>query len=364
LAAASLTLSACSLLLDWSNRSEPCGPGDSCLDGFTCASNKCIPAPDAGKPDAGSRGCPADASFDTDSHNCGACAHDCLGGPCLSSQCQPLQMTATAGSLRLAQNATQLFWGTQGGDILRLSKAGDGGAPFLVATSDSPNGIADVGGNLYWGSDSGVYTVPEDAGGATPAPGPIKFVADLVTDGRTLFYRDGTDTFYDFVPNGGANTPACLVTGGVQGMAADSLFIYWADVSGDVRAVQGAGSCANPNILLTGDGAVSLFANAHGVFLGTGTSIQQFPPWNGVAVPVTATTLVQGLTEPPGRLFADTDGVYWTEPDGGRIRWKPFDGGSELTFGGRDLPVDIVADPRAVYWTEQGAAGGVFRLAK
>ncbi|MCP3144034.1 hypothetical protein [Pyxidicoccus xibeiensis] len=52
LAALSLTLSACSLLVDFDEEGQPCDALNQCLEGYTCQGDVCVsddsPAPDAG----------------------------------------------------------------------------------------------------------------------------------------------------------------------------------------------------------------------------------------------------------------------------------------------------------------------------
>src|ERR1019366_6924538 len=58
--------------------------------------------------DAGS-GCGADLT--SDPVNCGACGHDCLGGTCMASKCQPVILASSQGGpTRIAVWGSSVYW--------------------------------------------------------------------------------------------------------------------------------------------------------------------------------------------------------------------------------------------------------------
>ncbi len=69
--ALSTGLSACSLLVDFDEKGQPCDELNQCLEGYTCVDNACAPddgAPSDGGSDAGTDGgLSTDGGLDTDS---------------------------------------------------------------------------------------------------------------------------------------------------------------------------------------------------------------------------------------------------------------------------------------------------------
>ena len=153
----------------------------------------------------------------TTASDCGACAHDCLGGACTAGVCEPVTIVnnqdtptfltaddtffywtcfvsggsiwktsidGTVGPRELASgepwprapvvDADALYWVNQtaGGGVRRLALAG--GAPITLAPSTNPRGLAVDADNVYFcegGGQGDILSAPK------MAPGPITVVA-------------------------------------------------------------------------------------------------------------------------------------------------------------------------------------------
>ena len=78
--------------------------------------------------DAGTTACNTVCTdMQTDAHNCGRCAHDCVGGACLAGVCQPWQLVADADIAGSAMDADGAYvvWINSVGNV-RQVKIADG----------------------------------------------------------------------------------------------------------------------------------------------------------------------------------------------------------------------------------------------
>src|SRR5262245_58942346 len=86
-------------------------------------------------------------------HNCGTCGHDCQGGTCMGSACQPVFLAAgTEAALGIAIDATNVYWTEIIGHVYSAPLTG-GAATKLGNTGAGAYGIALVGNTLYVTSD-------------------------------------------------------------------------------------------------------------------------------------------------------------------------------------------------------------------
>ena len=150
----------------------------------------------------------------SDPVNCGACGHDCLGGACAMSACQPTTLaTLQDGAAGIALDTTRVYWASPiKGTVSSIAKAGGtvaplasgqagaayvavdgvsvyfttfqapsgtiskvplaGGAPtVLTATTRAANGIATDGGRVYWvdfGAGTGAVSQMSVTGAGVP----------------------------------------------------------------------------------------------------------------------------------------------------------------------------------------------------
>ena len=184
---------------------EP-GSGDSGLDtGKTDDEGGALDASDAAPSDASDAADvivhPCTNTF-TDTFNCGACGHDCLGGVCSAGRCDPVVMANEPGQPQaIAVDATHVYWTNQlTGDVRRAPIAG-GAAETLYdgpPGTDLGDGLVRSGADVYFtigDADGGVFRCPA-TGCGTSGPRPV--VAPLASpefvglaDGGVLLFSEG-----------------------------------------------------------------------------------------------------------------------------------------------------------------------------
>jgi hypothetical protein len=256
----------------------------------------------------------------TDSKNCGRCGHDCLGGSCVSSKCQPgVVVDSQPGVFGVAITKDEVFWSTPDGLISKKPRAG--GAVQVIATSQvNPQHVTTTLTHVYWASE-GTGTIrraPLDGGtvetalDSLSAPTGVSLAADRIywtelDGGLGLFNADaGTRTYYfSGLPGlGDIDTVANSTTGDA---------IYWA----------GAAEGPFPSGIYRRSGLAG----------GAGNSIEAPTP--------VGLSIVESV-------------FYFSTPSTGEIS-KGTDGKPrEVIVSGQDKPMGVAADSTAVYWAEMG----------
>jgi len=331
--------------------------------------------------------------------HCGACGHSCLGGACVAGKCQPFQLASASFPSGLAVDATHVYFTFPSVPaIQRVQRdgkctpvapcpqdfAGSGvGDPLLKIRG--PSAIVSDGVNVWW-TNQAIGNIGRRAAALPPGPiinfGPAVSTLPgyLALAGGKIWWTTG---FANTDPSAhvrkadldGSNvttvasyaSPATTFYG-EGGIAADATHVYWAsEKSGMFRAALGDAPCVE------------------------GTSCAQF-----------------GSASGPFGVAVDATFVYWTEPGSGTVKRAPKGGGQSIAiavnqakpraiavlgtfvywFDGdgaiRRAPqvaavcngtaCEHVADVAAadaiiaaddgLYWTNNDAAGGVYRLAK
>ena len=170
-----------------------------------------------------------------DSHNCGACGHDCLATQCSGGQCQPELLYGIGGINYLAGDAVNLYWTGPGG-VLQGPKGG-GTAKSILAQNVQP---------LIAVDSKNVYAV-------------------VITTAYTIGY----------VPIGGGTfTPLITSTVPVTNPALDSQYLYFGnqDPPLTISAVPLDGGSGQSLLSLSGNGLVHLFRGGASVYA---------TPWTG-----------------------------------------------------------------------------------
>ena len=86
-------------------------------------------------------------------HGCGGCGHDCQGGGCTISLCQPVVLgDMQAGPWGIAIDGSNVYWTNYGGgQVKQCAKSGCSLMPTTLASGlSSPYGIAIDSTNVYW----------------------------------------------------------------------------------------------------------------------------------------------------------------------------------------------------------------------
>ncbi len=335
-------------------------------------------ASDAGKASTDAAPCTA-ADTTSDTHNCGACGHDCLGGQCSSSACQPVALISDDAGVSpwgLAQDGTYLYWtDLPNGTVNRTNKVG-GGTTVMTTQTSGPHPIAVDDAGMYWETT----TV---SGFARRAPVP-----------RALS-----------MPSLVAN-----VSGPVLSVAIDDQSVYWTENSTQVLSANKYGNKENGSVIWNGDASTNnvatdgqrvYFTAVDGVLRAIGVdggSGFQFGtpgtvPSEGVAVnsgyvywsladPSQGVVARSSTTSPTEMTLATTQlGPFAIASDGVNVYWANLpnaaaaqivecavDGGMPKVVAHGLHSNAIVVDDVAVYWTDgqnaTGTNGSLWKLAK
>jgi hypothetical protein len=259
-------------------------------------------APDLASPSDLTVGC---VDTTNDPRNCGQCGHDCLGGGCKSSQCQPMLLAVNTNQqpFGIAVDATNVYWSSTGfqGGVWKLPLAGgtatavwsdsnksfglmalnngmlysavtasgvwavatSGGTGFLVESDTRVNSVAADSGHLYWGSNSSILAIsfPSDMGLATAFSTCSGTCTGLASDG-TVLLSNGTLGLQQFsLPSG----PSSSVSSGFAGIgvAIDANHYYLADGS-EIMAFDR--STSNQQILASGSNVRGVAVDSQAIY--------------------------------------------------------------------------------------------------
>ena len=308
----------------------------------------------------------------SDPHNCGTCGHDCLGGDCLSSLCQPVILASNGYPNGIAVDATHVYWTDLITGVMRLPLAG--GTPELLAPADSPEAIALDPAHVYWTAKNSVGRIDLGGGTATSLLSTtLKTGAwALAIDGSTLYWADQILGTIQVIPVGGG--PSTTVAKGLSapdGVVVDATDVYWAEgtdqqTEGSISRMPKAGGSPvtlaahqqGPRALALDD--TSVYWTDSAVYVPSPTGLVMKAPKSGGA----ATPLASGQGNPLG-IAVDATDVYWVNSDSGTVMRVPKGGGTAVTLASAQFyPTAVAVDGSAVYWTTQQKGGAVVKLAK
>lgn len=321
----------------------------------------------------------------------GAGATGGAGGGCGLLDCcpagDPIQLATGPGIADLPRGivlgSDAVYWvNLQGGNVVRLAAAGGGVTP--LATAASPRGLALSGSRLVWTAKDGVHTctVPacadEHLVTASLAPDSLRAVA---FDGATIAFTDRGPT----VDEGRARScaiDACSpidLAGGLiasEGIALQGLFAVWTD--------QGNGN-QNGVVARSPKDTVDVKQLRAGLVFPTGIAAddtyvywtEQTPDGHVVRCPLGGSYCdnpeqVAPAADPLGRPsdIAIAGGrVYWVNADDGTILSCPQPGCGaaekpKVHATGRQGLMRIAIGSTCLFWTENGAGGGVYKTAR
>lgn len=320
--------------------------------------------------------------LDSDSDNCGACGHDCLGATCQSGLCAPQEVASSVDDPRgLAVDESHVYWTTGGGDVQRVPKSG-GAVETLAEHQDTPGALAVDATHLYWVNDATgrVMRLSKDGGGKPKSILTSPGLAGLTIDADGLYLsrklKKGEIRRVD-KDGGGSSTIAagqsrpsriCVLgdrviwageiegaddenddgmPDGQQGMAG-SYVRSAARAGGDVTTlVVGEGQIVD----LVVAGETPVWADAKSLRL------RALLPGAAEAITLAEGQDVRGLATAGGDVF-------WTS-SGGTVKQVPAGGGAS-----RVVAVDIpgagaaAVDGAYVYFARSGPSGSVYRVAR
>jgi hypothetical protein len=284
--------------------------------------------------DAVAEACSPDLT--TDPKNCGSCGHDCLGGLCSGSMCQPIALTdpdqMQLEHMRLGNGA--VFWtnacyaaGTTG--LWTVPVDGGPAAATMLTADTYMSDLAVDPGRVFWGSAASVRALDLDGSD------PYDFVADaapiaVTDDDASVYWSDWKLRAILGQLKGVTSAQGTPLYAGLLGtpqeMVAFGGTLYWTQIT----------DSANPGQTSDGLYAASLSAT-------------------------TANQLTQSEKNPSG-IAVDATGVYWADNGGvgmpnGSVQMEPLgvDGGTVTTFApDQNHPAGVYVDATDVYWTNSG----------
>ena len=327
-----------------------------------------------------SDGAPCDTQSDT--HNCGACGHDCLGGQCMAGVCQPVVLwpgdSGGGGQpYDLAQDDAYLYWtDISNHTVLRTSKT-TGATIDLVPSSFTslfPRGISvDDAGAVYWGDMSEIWRCAKT--GCTSDPVDVVStgldgVYSLAVDDVALYWSENSTEILSAHKFGTGESPSVLWEGdaSANAVATDGTRVYFTADDGLLRgmlvdggagfSIGTAGSAASLGVTLNG-GVVywTIEDPAHGQVMGASTTDlspygiaaqQQYPTW----------------------VASDGTSVFWLTFSGvdSTINGCAIETCNPTALATSPSPHALAVDDVAIYWTDTEALGpangAIFKLAK
>ena len=313
------------------------------------------------------------------------------GGACAALDCcpagEPIELAHGAKvadlprGLRVRDDG--LYWvNLQGGNVVRLPSSG--GAVETLAPADGPRDLAIAGDTLVWTAKDGIHAcaLPSCAANAHLV------VASLAPDSLRAVAFDGvTAVFTDrgAAPDDGrtrscalaACAPLDLATGmkGPEGVALDGGFAFWVE--------QGNGNM-NGSVARSPAGEASLTQMAAGRMYPLGIAVDDaYAYWTEEEAgghvyrcPVGGTycDTPEDIAPAGGPLGHPTDiqiaggRIYWANVDDGTILSCPQPGCEadepKVHVTGRQGLMRLAINSTCLFWTENGAGGGVYKTSR
>ncbi len=286
-------------------------------------------------------GCDPAVKLQTDPKNCGVCGHDCQGGACQASVCQPVTLASGWRTpFDLALDSTSLYFTAGVGDA-------DAGAGAVVRCSQ--DGCA---------TSMTVIAPHED--------GPTR----IAIDATRAYWTEFTTGEVHACPLTGCDGPPTVIARGqpnAQGIAVDATSIYWdqnVDPSGAVLSCPLAGCPASgPAVLAAVDGPGTLaVSGATLAFVANPHGAVDVCPVGGC--PSGVTTLAGGGSSSYSPYFLVTYGdlVYWTDNEAaGGIYACALTGCGDTAaqIAPEVNPVGLAVDASGVYWSTDTNLGTI-----
>jgi hypothetical protein len=302
-----------------------------------------------------SNGCEVD--LDVDSKNCGACGHDCLGGPCMAGKCQPLVLaTGEKTPWGIAIDATSIYWTTY--DTIRSCAKNNCVPTTLASNQQFPRGITTDASNVYWTTATNVQQCPKNNCTSPNVLATAQAPLGVATDGTDVFFAaSGGGVVQRCAVSGCNNLPTTLVSPfQPYYVAIDKQNLFLTSQDG-VRQCA-FNSCGPTLKVITYSGAYGLALDATNVYFTTNGQVQKCAV-SGCGSPTTLAT--SGALA----LAVDATDVYWAGANS-TIQKCATGGCNEMPTTiatGQLAPYALAVDSTAVYWTSY-SSGTVSRLAK
>ena len=323
----------------------------------------------------------AASCFDTtsDSKNCGACGHDCLGQPCVEALCVPAVIASAQDEPRtLAVDEDGIYWasGRTAGVYACRPKACPGG-PTMIADEGVPV-VALVTSKFYlfWSIRTEIHRLAKNSTDVVRVDNGAAGAVDALAADETSFYFTNTDVLggvarcasagcpmgnaeylaYDFErPSGLALGPTGFAFfAGAQ----ERSVVYCSPACGDPPAKLAkilAAGLIEPDTIALDERAAYFTQGLNSAVAGVSRA--------SLSAPFVATALAP--IDTPGPLATDATSVYFVGKSDGSIRKVPKSGGPVVVLArGQPAPRAIAVDDARVYFTNAGPNGNVLWVAK
>lgn len=361
-----MTLGACVLATDF----------DSFRAGAADAGTEAGGRADGGPVDAGPIApiCEADASFVADERNCGACGHDCLGGECTDSVCQPFALAGgVTGISNLHADGDTLYVGAVG-DRALFHVPKTGGDLVRIAQGSQVYEFAFNAAAIFYTGDANLRRLPRGQS--------VELALTSSQDAISVAAADDYVYWCDYA-NGAAGAGALYRRRESDGEVTvlvpnttncETLALAGTDVvygqngnGGSVGAVWRVPQIGGAPVKLSSNGARRLVVDGGWVYFVTFDSTQV----RRVSLDGASETLLGASpagTIRQGNVAVDDAYVYWTvnqdAASGGGVYRAPKAGGTTAALvSNRKGPFGLVVDDRAIYWSEDGT-GKILKVAK
>ena len=294
----------------------------------------------------------------TDTHNCGACGHDCGGQACQAGQCQPATLASSLSKpWGIAISATSVCWTNTGdGSVMTAPVAGGVAATVLATGQSNPMSIAVDATNVYWVTTGGGTVMACAIGGCAGKP-----VA--LASGQSSPWGIAVDAANAYFTVGAAVSRVPLAGAPDAGAVGSESKTAFPDSVGAVFKCALAGCGSSPTTLASGvfvgpaNGLALDAGNVYWTNNGFGTVNKVSKTGGGAAV------LVATQSKPLG-IAVDATNIYWANNGDGTIMKIPLAGGNAAQVAsGQSGPAGVAVDATFVYWTNQ-TGGTVMRVAK
>ncbi len=327
------------------------------------------------------------ASLNSDSKNCGACGHDCLGGSCEGAICQPFTIATGDVPKQIAIDATHVYWTNWGaapgtGTVVRALKNG-ANVVTLAGAQQNPLGLALSATALYWTNWTGgavhacpltgcasLTTPPVLAGGTHPWA--------IAIDGSRVFWNaNGDGNIWRTPTESGTSTTVAIALNGPVDVKVDATYAYFTS-AGEVSRVRKDGAGLLESIARNQIASEYLALDAAHIYWTQNGTAPGYTDGVVMAADLDGAnpTRISSSEHRPRGIAVEATGLYWTNygsaapaaSDGSVMRCSFANKTASRictptrVASAQGNPIAIATDADAVYWINE--RGAVMKLAK